>query len=211
MSGEKPTIVWDIDEVKAHTKQSILRSANTTFNLRLKTTDFSENLPKMVGKSREVTTDWFLGFCATEFPLLQPRAGMRELLADFSETFTHEQLTSRRSQFRDVTAAWTEQHYAGLVNALHMFRVDWDNDPQAHERTKADFLPEIEGAVALVDDEIKNAWQAAAVGYVGVRLCDPELASPSQFLADAPPTYYEVHSVDQLRQTLERAVVPLAA
>lgn len=103
-SPEKPVLVWDVDDVKAQTIVPLMRSANETFGLHITRETFSEDFVSMIGRPREVVTEWFLRFCHEQFPYLEPVKNMPGVVSFLGEHANHAQLTSRRSAFYDVTA-----------------------------------------------------------------------------------------------------------
>ncbi|MCA9324737.1 hypothetical protein KDA23_01545 [Candidatus Saccharibacteria bacterium] len=203
---EKPTLVWDIDGVKAATHDAIVASANRTFGLSLGRGDFSEDFVDMTGQPRAAITEWWLGFCEAEFPYLEPITGMPQVVATLSAYARHEQLTSRRPMFRSVTELWTQQHYGEHVDALNMMEIDWDNDPGAHLITKAGRLATIPGAVCLVDDEPKHCMEVAKHGRWAVQFVTDPVSQ--RVPIDRPATYLAAYSPAEVEdQIMSRVLV----
>jgi len=201
----KPTLVWDVDDVKARTREAVVASANRAFGLRLTNADYSENFPAMTRRSREAVSNWWLGFCEVELRGLEPVSGIPGVVGRLSLYFNHEQLTSRRSELRAVTQEWTRQHYAGHMAALHMMDIDWDGDPAAHLVTKADRFNAIAGAVCLIDDQPKHCLPVAAGGHWAIQFNE---GNRMPVPTDVPPTYAVARCAGELEDVIMNKLLP---
>lgn len=213
MSGEKPKGIWDIDGVLALTPPAIAVSASHKVGRSLTVGHLSENFSAMLNLPKDELEQWWGDFCWTEFPRLHPVQGVAHVLQRFRQRadFDLENLTSRRPEYGDISWQWLSREYAGLFRWMHMAKIDWKNDPEAHRKTKLDDLLEIGNVAFVVDDEPKHTLAAAHAGIIAIRAWPEELAEFYQPVQSAPSNHYDVCGAKQLETVLNDVVLPLAA
>jgi hypothetical protein len=165
MSKQELYVVSDLDGVWAPTPHEIIRFGNEVLGLVLGIRDYHENIPALWGIAKEEAQGYWQMFCREWMPKL-PLMKDAELTLEVMrrEKIRADIFTSRRTDYASITQAWAANTLGPFRGVLHTL-IDWQNDIDAHLRTKADSLhvlprmPDI-----FIDDESKHAIAMAERG-----------------------------------------------
>jgi len=134
-----------------------------------------------------------------------PIDGARETLSQLQDCFEFDVVTSRQHAIKGETLAWLEEHFSGLLSAVHFGNHYALEGPS---RKKSEICLEI-GASVLIDDNPRYAIEVAEAG-IDVLLFDWDSCYPWTKPDDIDmehPLVRRVHSWDDV----ERELVALRA
>ena len=136
---------------------------------------------------------------------IRPIDGARETLSQLQDNFEFDVVTSRQHAIKSETLAWLEEHFSGLLSAVHFGNHYALEGPS---RKKSEICLEI-GASVLIDDNPRYALEVADAG-IDVLLFDWDSCYPwtkPDGLNVDHPLVRRVHNWDDV----ERELVALRA
>ena len=168
LTGKKPVVAVDIDEVLAAFVPGLLKFHNAEYGTTLRVEDFHSYRFCEVwgGTNDEAMEKVYRFFDSSYFESLEPIHGASEVLKRHQSFFQFVCVTSRQYDIIEQTKAWIGNHFPGIVDEI-LFGNHWTRDAPdpdhltENKRTKREMCNSI-GAVALIDDSLKYASQCSA-------------------------------------------------
>ncbi len=159
-------IAVDIDDVLSSQTDVIIAFSNSEYGTKLTREDLKRpgdywgyyyNLWEV---DKEEGAERFKKFLDEKYPLKQViHKDTREVIRKLTQKFRLEIITSRKSNYQQVTLEWIEQHIPGVFDGVHFTDV-WSKGEGAK---KAKVCLEI-GAGYLIDDNAEHCNLAAKEG-----------------------------------------------
>jgi 5'(3')-deoxyribonucleotidase len=175
MSGEKPILATDIDDVLSASAEGFIRFSNLRWGTALTVEDYTEDWAAMWGiNSDEVTRRATEIYAKDVFSKYAYIAESLPVLTRLQEAFDIIAITSRRRESLQSTNTWLEKYQPGILRSVHFAGIYDKESKTAAEQvamTKADVLRELRPEI-LIDDQIKHCLGALAVGVTPILFGD---------------------------------------
>jgi len=166
----KPIVAVDIDDVLSKSAEGFATYSNKLWNAGITADDYTEkwaeawNIPESEAMQRADVyhkTD-----VAHHF---KPIDNALQVLHRLSPHYHFVAVTSRRSQWREVTEQWLDKHFTNVFAEMHFVGM-WDADMPLVDKVKATKTVTCQqiGARYLIDDQLKHCSSAAEAGIPAV-------------------------------------------
>jgi uncharacterized HAD superfamily protein len=165
ITGKKPVIAVDCDEVLCYFTQSLMDFHNHHYETSLILDDFHHfDLHLVWGGTKEDTNKKFEHFYTTDFfKNISPIKNAYVSLKQLKERYSFVVVTARDHSLLDHTKAFLDQHYPDIFDQV----LTGNHYGQGKRHTKQELCEQV-GAILLIDDNIGYINECTKHGIKGV-------------------------------------------
>jgi uncharacterized HAD superfamily protein len=166
----KELLALDIDEVLFPLVQEFVLHHNENYATELMHSSFtSYHFDQVLGVSLEESLKRVYEFTGRDHGYIEPLEAAQDGINRLATKFDIALVTARHPQFESTTKAWLDKNFHNVFKSITM--IGYERAVGVDPITKAQVCKKI-GAVALIDDSLEYATQAAEIGIEAVLFGD---------------------------------------